>query len=205
MQVLSRPRRRRVAVFSQPGFQYYGPTAHLAPRQIAADLRTAASAADELDADALADPARFNARTYAALVLPYGNDYPQVAFPNLRAFHRAGGCLVLTGIPFTHPLARDAKGDWQDLGHNPDPGLVRAGRHRRGRLSDGPAGAVSIAAGDRLALTPLMSPLGPGLGPGRGRAGAGPGDAARRDAGRPDPDGGRAAGRRARPARRRRF
>ncbi len=155
----------RVAVFSQPGFQYYGPTVHLAPKQIAADLRVAGLSADELDADALADPARFNARTYAAVVLPYGNDYPQAAFPNLRTFHRAGGCLVLTGIPFTHPLARDAGGGWQDLGHNPAPALFGPDGIGVGGFHTGLAGAVSVAAGDRLVLTSLTSP---GTGWGRG-------------------------------------
>ena len=148
-----------VAVFSQPGFQYYGPVTHVAPRQIAADLRAAGLSADELDADALADPARFNARTYAAVVLPYGNDYPQAAFPNLRTFHQAGGCLVLTGIPFTHPLARDAGGGWQDQGHNPAPALFGPDGIGVGGFRGGPTGAVSVAADDRLALADL-TPLG---------------------------------------------
>ena len=99
-----------VAVFTQPGFVPYGTPASLSPKKIAADLRAVGLAADQLDAAALSDPARMNATAYAAVVLPYGNAYPQAAFANLKAFHQAGGCLVLSGIPFTHASAPDARG-----------------------------------------------------------------------------------------------
>ena len=46
------------------------------------------------------------------MILPYGNTYPLDAFANLRGFHRAGGSLVTTGIPFTHGAARRAARDW---------------------------------------------------------------------------------------------
>ncbi len=33
-------------------------------------------------------------------------------FSNLQAFHNAGGVLVLSGIPFTHPVANDSAAHW---------------------------------------------------------------------------------------------
>lgn len=115
----------RVAVFSQTGFPFYGPPALTSPRRIARDLRTAGVPADLLNAVAVADSARLNIRTYDAVVLPYGNTYPQNAFANLRAFHRAGGCLIVSGIPFTHAVAQGEDGSgreaWRDLGHDGEP------------------------------------------------------------------------------------
>lgn len=110
----------RVAVFSQPGFPFYGPTSLTSPQAIARDLEQAGLRADLLDVAALADPAKMNRQNYAAVVLPYGNTYPLEAFANLKAFHQAGGSLILSGIPFTHGVAR-AKGDdgkdvWKDVG-----------------------------------------------------------------------------------------
>lgn len=103
----------RVAVFSQPGFPFYMMSPMTSPRDIADGLRRAGLPTDLLDAGVLADPARFNARSYDALVLPYGNTYPREAFANMQAFHRGGGCLILSGIPFTHGVARLSAASWQ--------------------------------------------------------------------------------------------
>nr|MDQ2688295.1 hypothetical protein [Armatimonadota bacterium] len=103
----------RVAVFAQPGFPFYGVSAETSPRSLLTGLQKANIAADLVDAAMLADPKRFNADTYAALIMPYGNTFPQEAFRNLQAFHRAGGCLILSGIPFTHPIARLSAAGWQ--------------------------------------------------------------------------------------------
>ncbi len=113
----------RVAVFFEPSFPYYGSSTQTSPRQIAKRLRASGIQAELLGADALADTNRFNANRFAALVLAYGNTYPQTAFASLQAFHRAGGALILSGIPFTHPVSRDAAGRWQDEGHNNDAAL----------------------------------------------------------------------------------
>lgn len=102
----------RVAVFAQTGFPYYGVSTLAAPKQIAEDLRAAGLAADLLDANALARPDRLSAKRYAAVILPYGNTFPADAFANLRRFHLAGGSLVTTGIPFTHPAARRTAQGW---------------------------------------------------------------------------------------------
>ncbi len=103
----------RVAVFFEPGFPAYSVPGDVSPRQVAADLRRIGITAETLGADALADPARFNAHRYAALVLPYGNTYPGGAFANMRAFHREGGSLVLSGVPFTHAATRLSAANWQ--------------------------------------------------------------------------------------------
>jgi hypothetical protein len=102
----------RVAVFSQTDFPRYGVSALLVPKQIADDLRATGVQVDLLDVATLANPARFDAKKYAAVILPYGNMFPQEAFANLRRFHQAGGSLVTTGIPFTHPAARLSLQDW---------------------------------------------------------------------------------------------
>ena len=145
----------RVAVFAQPGFVSYGTPASLSPKKIAADLQAAGLPADQLDAAALADPIRMNAKTYAAVILPYGNAYPRIAFANLKAFHQAGGCLVLSGIPFTHAVAQDARGDWKDLGHDSGPALFGANGIGVGGFNGGPAGPAVIPANDPLGLTGL--------------------------------------------------
>ncbi len=102
----------RVAVFSQLGFPFYIVSPQVSPKDIAADLRATGVQADLLDTAALSDPARFNARSYAAVVLPYGNTYPLDAFDNLRTFHRGGGSLILSAVPFTHPVARMGAEKW---------------------------------------------------------------------------------------------
>jgi hypothetical protein len=76
------------------------------PREFIRRLRESGVDAELLGEKELADTGRFNAHTFAALVLPYGNTYPAKAFTAMRAFHRTGGAFVLTGIPFTHPVAR---------------------------------------------------------------------------------------------------
>ena len=144
----------RVAVFSQPGFPVYGVPSDLSPKQIAADLRLAGVPADPLNVKALADPAQFNIKTYAAVILPYGNSYPQAAFANLRAFHQAGGCLILSGIPFTHAVAADA-GDWKDLGHDSAPALFGPEGIGVGGFQGGPAGKVIVPPSNLLGLTNL--------------------------------------------------
>lgn len=102
----------RVAVFDEPGFPFYNASPLISPRGIAANLRQAGVQTDTLSADDLANPRRLNARSYAALVMPYGNTFPQLAFSNLQAFHRQSGSLILSGVPFTHPAARLSARGW---------------------------------------------------------------------------------------------
>jgi hypothetical protein len=152
----------RVAVFYAPGFPVVNQTALISPQEIAADLKKAGVMADLLDAQALADPARLNIANYAAVVLPYGNTYPQAAFANLRVFHQAGGSLVLSGVPFTHAVTRGADGGWSDTGHDSAPALFGPGGMGVGGFRDGQAGPAAIAEGDPLGLTPLKLDWGDG-------------------------------------------
>ena len=145
----------RVAVFSQQGFPSYGPLEQTSPRTIAADLEAAGLHADLLNVEALADPARFSSKLYAALVLPYGNTYPQRALANLKAFHRVGGCFVLSGVPFTHGVEANSAGIWNDLGHKTETALFGPEGIGVGGFISGPRGPVQIAAGDPLGLNSL--------------------------------------------------
>ncbi len=108
----------RVAVFDQKGFPFYMVSILVQPQRIAAMLRKAGVQADLLNANSLANPAVFNTKRYGALVLPYGNTYPQAAFGNIQAFHKAGGALVLSGVPFTHPVVYQKGAGWRDTGNN---------------------------------------------------------------------------------------
>lgn len=112
----------RVAIFFERDFPRYGVGWAAAPPVLKSDLKRAGIYADILDIAALSDPRRFNARVYSALLLLDGNTYPDAAFGNLQAFHRAGGSFVLTGIPFTHPVALK-NGKLSDLGHRNDTAL----------------------------------------------------------------------------------
>ena len=109
---LAQPAPPRVAVFSEDGFPYYGVSSLVTPEIIAQDLRAAGLTVDLLDTDALARPGRLEAKRYEAVILPYGNTFPQAAFPALKRFHQAGGSLVTTGIPFTHPVIRGSAKGW---------------------------------------------------------------------------------------------
>lgn len=106
-----------IAVLVQPGLVPYGGTPALPPEQIVAALRQAGITVVSLSAAEAADPGRLNARRIAALVLPYGNAFPDPAYANLRAFHAEGGSFILTGIPFCHPCV-PAGHTWKDLGHD---------------------------------------------------------------------------------------
>jgi|GEM_PF-564653 len=107
------PRAPRVAVFAQAGFPSYMISPFTSPQNIAASLNRTGIKADLLDVSALSDPQRFNVNRYAALILAYGNAYPQAAFANMRAFHQAGGSLIVSAIPFTHAVARVSVASWE--------------------------------------------------------------------------------------------
>lgn len=145
----------RVAVFFDSSFSPYNVSALVSPKTIASDLSKAGVRADLLGVPALADSAKFNAQTYSAVVLPYGNRYPESIFANLKAFHQAGGCFILSGIPFTHASYKDDNGNWQDRGHNSDPALFGPDGIGVGGFVSGPDGQTTVAAGDPLHLSGL--------------------------------------------------
>ncbi len=106
-----------IAVFSQSQFPYIGGYGVLPPRKIAEQFQSSGLAATTLSLEQLQEAGVLTPAHYAALVLPYGNAFPAEAFPALRAYQKAGGILVLNGVPFTHPIVRKADA-WSDLGHS---------------------------------------------------------------------------------------
>ncbi len=94
------------------------------------------------------------------MILPYGNTYPAVAFANLKTFHQAGGCFVLSGIPFTHAVMQDPLGQWRDFGHDSAPALFGPNGIGVGGFRDGVNGSVKLAPGDPLALSALNADWG---------------------------------------------
>ncbi|MGC8666824.1 MAG: GxGYxYP domain-containing protein [Chthonomonadales bacterium] len=143
---------RAVAVLVQPGFVPYGGTPSLPPPRIVEALEEASVPVVPLTASEAADPARLNTKRVVALVLPYGNAFPEPAYANIRAFHAAGGCLILTGIPFCHPCV-PVDGGWKDLGHD-------GSRFGHDALGIGTCGFAGPEEGvDRLTVDP-RNPLG---------------------------------------------
>ncbi len=152
----------RVAVFSESGFPANNISGLVSPKEVAADLQRAGIPADLLSVDALSDPAQFSTSKYAAVVLPYGNAFPQAAFANLRVFHLAGGDLVTSGIPFTHPIRKNAKGEWEDLGNVDVPARFGEGGIGVGAFRGAVPGQTVVAPGDPLGLSALKLDWGDG-------------------------------------------
>lgn len=103
----------RVAVLAQPGMVVYGGAPAIQPANLAGHLSAWGLPTVSLSAAQIANPEVFNAERFAAVVLPYGNAFPLPAYAGLRAFHRDGGCLVMTGVPFCHPCVSDAPVGWE--------------------------------------------------------------------------------------------
>lgn len=101
-----------VGVLSDPGMLYYGGVPALPPERLVGLLEEAGVQARALSCAQVADPKTFSIEDFAVLVLPYGNSFPLPAYDNLRAFHRAGGCLVMTGVPFCHPCTPTGPAGW---------------------------------------------------------------------------------------------
>jgi hypothetical protein len=148
----------RVAIFFEPDFPYFGVNSQTSPPELARRLRECGVQAEVLGEDALSDRQRFNATTYAALVLPYGNTYPDKAFAAMRAFHQAGGALILSGVPFTHPVARTAATGWRDLGHRGEAALFgRNGIGIGGFTNSESDTSPAIAPGDPLGIAAILT------------------------------------------------
>ena len=152
----------RVAVFSEPNFPSNNISGLVSPKEVAQDLQKAGLQTDLLTVDALSDPAKLNVSRYAAVVLPYGNAFPQAAFANLRVFHLAGGDLITSGIPFTHPIRKNAKGDWEDTGNADAPARFGPEGIGVGAFRGAAPGQTVVAPGDPLGLAPLHIDWGDG-------------------------------------------
>jgi hypothetical protein len=106
----------RVAVLVEEGLLPAGGTPSLPAFKMVQVLAQHGIQAQALSAAELSNPAVLNTQRFTVLVVPYGNAFPRPAFANLRAFHAAGGCLVMNGVPFCHPCDK-VHGQWKDLGH----------------------------------------------------------------------------------------
>ncbi len=113
-----------IAVFVENGFPASGGTPALPPSKMVEVIKQQGIKAQSLSVNDLSDPAILNTEHFTVLVMPYGNAFPKPAFANLQRFHRAGGCLVMNGVPFCHPCIQ-VNGQWKDLGHVADfgPGI----------------------------------------------------------------------------------
>jgi hypothetical protein len=105
-----------VAVLVEPGFRAYGGTPSVVPAQIPGILNRYGIPAKALSVADLRAVETLDPAAYPVLVLPYGNAFPAPALHILRAYHAAGGCLIMNGVPFTHRCERK-DGVWKDLGH----------------------------------------------------------------------------------------
>ncbi len=137
-----------VAVLVEPGLPVYGGAPSIPPGRIVDllarhGLAARAVSVAELEARGL-DPT-----ACPVLVLPYGNSFPEPARVALRAYHAAGGCLVLSGVPFCHECVRAGEG-WVDQGH-----VDRFGHDAAGIGTGGFAGP---ATGAMQVLSPNFQP-----------------------------------------------
>ncbi|MHC4095350.1 MAG: glycoside hydrolase family 38 N-terminal domain-containing protein [Planctomycetota bacterium] len=105
----------QVAILVEPGMVEYGGKPVLSLDSVSGILNRAGLEAKAINAGELADPKEFNIDKYAVLVMLYSNAFPLPALPNIQAFRRQGGSLVMNGIPFCHPCEKDVV--WIDKGH----------------------------------------------------------------------------------------
>ena len=107
------PMQAKVAVFDGGAyFPYYGAPDTLDPRKVTETLEAIGIHSDLLDATSLSDPNAFNIQEYAVLIHVYGNTFPLLAAENIRRFHRNGGSILATGVPFCHPCVAVGAAGW---------------------------------------------------------------------------------------------
>lgn len=145
----------RVAVMDEPEFPYYMADQADGPRMYQELFAGLGLEVDLLSAAQLADPGVFNADRYAVYVHPYGNTFAQSAFANLRAFHQAGGCVVVpSGVPFCHLVVEAAAKGW-NFGTRGLSGRTTDGAHEgRACLRIVNGGQWAGPVGPRFAVTP---------------------------------------------------
>ncbi|MBC7327625.1 hypothetical protein H5T87_05880 [bacterium] len=93
----------RIAIFYQPGFPYYMVSWALKPNSLADFLNKLGLETDLLNLEELSNPEKFNAQRYAIFIHLYGNTFPLSAVDNIIKFHKEGGSIISTGVPFCHP------------------------------------------------------------------------------------------------------
>ena len=94
---------KKIAIFYQPGFPYYIVSWSLKPTTLAQFMRDAGLEVELLGVKDLSNSEKFNAQKYAILIHIYGNTFPLQAVENIIRFHRDGGSIIATGVPFCHP------------------------------------------------------------------------------------------------------
>jgi hypothetical protein len=140
-----------VSVFGERFFPRAAGAAAISAQKIVAQLQEIGVAARKVDSAGLEDSSFLENASSSVLVLPSGNAFPKAALSNLREYHKRGGSLVLTGVPFTHPCER-VNGKWQDLGHQ---NLAAHGDNGMGT-----GGFLSAQPNQRWTIQVPASPLG---------------------------------------------
>jgi len=135
----------RIAVF-RDDIPHETTPAH--PGRIARILGTAGFEVEFVDAAGLGDPARFSADEFDVLVLPYGSTFPGRCAGNLRAFLRAGGCLVTAGGYAFDKLLFKLGGQWVE----PHKWALSEGLDISTGFEDEPLGTVSAAGATRVSV-----------------------------------------------------
>ncbi len=139
-----------MSVFGESFFPRAAGAAAISAQKLVTQLQQSGVEARKVGAKELEDPAFLENAASSVLVLPSGNAFPKGAFANLQQYHKRGGCLVLTGIPFTHPCELE-KGKWRDLGHQ--------NLFAHGENGIGTGGFLSAPADQKWTLQTPVSPL----------------------------------------------
>jgi hypothetical protein len=109
-----------VAIFGEPLFPHTSVRGDLGPGRIRDAFVEKGIPAAVLDLQNLEDPKVLDAKAYAVLINPYGNNFPSAAAESIRAYRKSGGAMVHLSVPFTHPSMRSPYGNWIDQGHRMD-------------------------------------------------------------------------------------
>jgi hypothetical protein len=141
----------RVAVLSERGFPYFAANELVSPRRVLEGLHALGIEA------ALVSPQDLQRGGFGVLVSVYGNTFPREALPALTAFRRAGGAVVSTGVPFTHPCVLDG-GRWRDEGHEDHTGPEETNTGQVRFLAEA-ATRYSVPEGDPLEMRELLEGL----------------------------------------------
>ncbi len=151
-----------VGVLVESGMVRYSVQPTLRPERLPELLAAHGIDAEAVSVGELLDPARL--ARLRVVVLPYGNAFPLPLYEPLRAWHNAGGGLVVCGIPFCHPCLPELPAGWHldgdreanpvtwlDQGH----GAARAVRldKRRGGWFGVTSEPLPARAGERFVIT----------------------------------------------------
>ena len=152
---------RDIAVFNQRDFPSYNVSGLLQPDHIVNRLNKLGIKAVSLNATQILNGA-LRDKKFIALVLPYGNTFPKEDINAIRDFHSHGGSLILTGVPFTHPVSYQSGHGWVDQGNETDIALFGANGVGVGGFGSGSAAKLTIPKRDPLGLREIYAKRNPG-------------------------------------------